>query len=159
MDQESARTLRQLLTETRVVPLGTLGEAGPVVSLVPIVSGADLRTFYIHISQLAQHTQDIVRDPRVGLLFAEPDHPTRNPQSLARVSLTGTAEAVDANAADYASARARYLATFPDAAITFGLGDFAIYRLTMQTGRFVAGFGRIYKLNAELLRSLDTADA
>ena len=37
-----------------------------------------------------------------------------------------------------------YLHKFPDAAMTFSLGDFDLYRIEAQSARFVAGFGQIF---------------
>jgi hypothetical protein len=52
----------------------------------------------------------------------------------------------------YPGLKALYLARFPQAGISFGLGDFSIFSLQPQSGRFVAGFGRIFNLGPETLQ-------
>ena len=71
MDPGSRETLT--IDDTRrVAAPGTLRDGAPFVSLVPFVVVLDaMVSFYIHISRLAQHTQDILADPRVGLMIAE----------------------------------------------------------------------------------------
>lgn len=48
----------------------------------------------------------------------------------------------------YAPTSARYLARFPDAAFTFDLADFSLFRIVPSRARYVAGFRRIFDLSA-----------
>lgn len=128
-----------------------------MVLLVLYASNADFSAFYVHISRLAQHTQAILRDPQVGLLIAEPDTGTQDPQTLARVSLQGTASEVLRTDTDYEAIRALYLQRFPTAAMTLSLGDFAFFRVQPSRGRFVAGFGHIFNLTAATLQAVALA--
>ena len=57
---------------------------------------------------------------------------------------------------EYAEARQRYLDRFPSASMSFGLGDFALYRIQVQSARFVAGFGRIFNLKPAAFREAAT---
>lgn len=71
MDPESRKTLTRLVATQPVAALGTLRDGAPFVSRVPFVAVLDATiSFYIHISRLAQHTQDILADPRLGLMIA-----------------------------------------------------------------------------------------
>jgi heme iron utilization protein len=54
----------------------------------------------------------------------------------------------------YAPSRARYLARFPDAAFTFYMADFSLFRIVPSRARYVAGFGRIFDLSVAELESL-----
>jgi putative heme iron utilization protein len=112
--------------------------------MVPYSETPDLSAFLIHISRLALHTQDILNDARVGLMIAEPDNSSRNPQSTPRVSIQGHAGLVPRASAHYDAYADSYLHKFPDAAMTFSLGDFELYRIDAQSARFVAGFGQIF---------------
>jgi hypothetical protein len=51
--------------------------------------------------------------------------------------------------AEWQSGRERYLARFPDGAVTFGLGDFTLFRLDFLSGLYVAGFGRAIAVSPE----------
>ena len=134
----------RLIRSQRIASLGTLREGSPFVSLVPFAETTDLSTFLIHISRLALHTQDILQDARVGLMIAEPDEGTRNPQTLPRASIQGKAVVVPRGSKEYDALADLYLHKFPDAAMTFSLGDFELYRIDAQSARFVAGFGQIF---------------
>jgi hypothetical protein len=65
---------------------------------------------------------------------------------------------------EYAAARAGYLAKFPQAAVNFQLGDFALYDIEPQAARYVAGFGKAFNLwrdsflNRSRIQSLIGAD-
>jgi len=148
MDAESSQALARLLRKQRIAALGTLSDAAPLVSMVLFVAAADLTSFCIHVSRLAQHTQALLQDPRVSLLVAEPDTGEHDPQMLARVSIRGNATEVPPTAVDYEAAKAAYLEKFPRSAVNFGLGDFMLWRITPSGARYVGGFGRIFDLAA-----------
>lgn len=147
MDTESQRMLLHLLNTQRTGALGTLRDGAPFVSLLTFVPAPDFSAFYIHISRLAFHTQDILRDPRVSLMLAEPDLGADDPLQLPRLSIIGRAHAVEKNSAEYENATTWYLARFPNAQVNFQLGDFALFRIEPQRARFVAGFGKIFNLD------------
>lgn len=153
MDDHFQKLLVNLIRTQRTAALGTLQDGAPLVSLVLYAPTADCSAFYMHISRLAQHTQAILRDPQVGLLIAEADTGTQDPQTLARVSLQGTASEVLRTDADYEAIRALYLRRFPTAAMTLNLGDFAFFRVQPSRGRFVAGFGQIFNLTGATLQA------
>ena len=149
----------RLIHSQRVASLGTLRNGGPLVSMVPFVATDNFSAFLIHISRLAQHTQDILQDPRVGLMIAVPDDGIRNPQTLPRVSIQGQASVVRRESAHYDEFADRYLQKFPDAAMTFSLGDFDLYRIDPQSARFVAGFGQIYNFGPLDFQAAAVAEA
>lgn len=154
MNDETRDLLVRLVRERGLAALGTLHGGTPLVSLVLYAAEPDLSALYIHVSGLAQHTRDLQDDPRVGLLIAEPDRPTRNPLTQARVSILGAVEPVEPGSAAFDSARALYLAAHPNTALNFQLGDFHLCRIRPSSARFVAGFGQIVDLNAEAWAAL-----
>jgi len=152
MDPESELKLARLIRQQRVAALGTLHDGAPFVSMIAYVPAADFSALYIHASRLSQHTRDMLQNPQVSLMIAETDPGTGDPQTLARVSLAGTATPVTPDAADYASIRALYQARFPASALTFQLGDFALYRIQVASARYVAGLGKAFSLRLERLQ-------
>lgn len=154
MDADARQSLAHLIHTQRIAALGTLHEHAPLVSMVLYAAAADLSAFYIHVSQLAQHTQAIRQDRRVSLMIGEPDTGETNPQMLARVSIRGDAIETPPTARNYEDVKAVYLAKFPEAAINFGLGDFVLYGVAPRTARYVGGFGKIFDLAAEDFRQL-----
>ena len=96
------------------------------------------------------------RDPRVSLLITETDDRRIDPQTLARLSLRGTAEILPRTDPGYAQVRQLYLAHFPESEQLFSLGDFNLWKITPKGGRFVAGFARAFNLVPETLRKVST---
>ena len=152
MDTPTLEKLAHLIAGQRIGALGTLREGAPFVSMIPFVPSRDFSRFFIHASRLAYHTQDFLNDPRVSLLITETDRSAVGPQTLARLTVRGSITAVNEGDAEYETARELYLKRFPDSAMTFGLGDFALYGIRPETARFVAGFGRTFTCSVEDLK-------
>lgn len=152
MDTTSASTLARLIRTQRTAALATLRQGNPLVTMVLYAPAADFSAFYLHISRLAYHTQDIQKDPRVSLMMAEADTGRGNPQMLARVSLRGEAVVMTSDTADYETAQTLYLQRFPAARQTFGFADFSLYRIQPVAIRYVAGFGKIFNLSLDELK-------
>ena len=144
MDTSSATTLARLIRSQRIASLATLRQGNPLVTMVLYATATDFSAFYLHISRLAYHTQDIQKDPRVSLMIAETDRGEDDPQMLARVSFRGEAIVMATSDEDYEEAQARYLQRFPRARQTFTFNDFSLYRVQPQAIRYVAGFGQIF---------------
>ena len=121
------------------------------LAMVAYSFAEDFSAFYIHVSRLGKHTTDMENDPRVSLLITETDDRRLDPQTLARVSLHGTAEILPRTDPGYTQVKNSYLARFPEAEQLFSLGDFNIWKITLKGGRFVAGFGRAFNLVPEAL--------
>ncbi|MBI5301233.1 MAG: pyridoxamine 5'-phosphate oxidase family protein [Chloroflexi bacterium] len=152
MESKSQTTLARIIRTQRVAALGTLRDSAPFVSLVLFAASTDFIVYYIHVSRLAHHTQDLARDPRVSLMIAERDDDARDPQQLARVSILGHAAMLAPEDAEYASARAAYLTRHPENQFLFEFKDFALWRIEAQSARYVAGFAQAFTLNADDLR-------
>jgi nitroimidazol reductase NimA-like FMN-containing flavoprotein (pyridoxamine 5'-phosphate oxidase superfamily) len=151
MDQQSEQTLARIIRETRVAALGTLHDGESNLAMVAYAFDQDFSAFYIHVSKLGKHTTDMENDPRVGLLITETDDRRADPQTLARVSIRGTAEVLPRKDSSYAQVKKIYLERFPAAEQLFSLGDFNIWKITPNGGRFVAGFARAFNLVPEAL--------
>src|ERR1051325_4303045 len=156
MDEQSERTLARLIRETRVAALGTLHDGEPNLAIVAYSFAEDFSVFYIHVSRLGKHTTDMENDPRVSLLIAETDDRRADPQTLARVSIRGTAEILPRDASGYAQVRQNYLERFPEAEQLFSLGDFNLWKIMPKSGRFVVGFGRAFNLVPDALIKIST---
>jgi hypothetical protein len=159
MDAEAHRSLARLVRATRVATLGTLRRGAPNVSMVACMPARDFATYWLRLSRLAWHTQDLAVDARVSLAICETDDGRTDPQTLARVTLRGDAVEFAAPGPEAESLKASWLERFPASAVTFELADFSFWRVVPRDARFVAGLGRTYNLSAaELSRAAqDTA--
>ena len=148
MDAAVLHSLATLLRTQRIASLGTLRDGSPLVTMALYALAPDFSAFYLHLSRLAPHTQALLKDPRVGLMITEGDDGSKDPQTLARVSIQSDVLLISKSSIDYEVVKPLYLARFPDAATMFTLGDFDLYRIAPEAARFVAGFAQAYNLTA-----------
>ena len=156
MDPASELTLARILRHTRIAALGTIHDGEPNLAMVAVAIASDFSAFYIHVSKLGKHTGDMEKDPHVSLLLTEADDHRADPQTLARVSIQGTAEIMPRTDSQYAQVKRAYLQRFPEAEQLFSLGDFNIWKITPKSGRFVAGFAQAFNLVPEILKKVST---
>lgn len=98
------------------------------------------------VSLMAEHTQNAIRDPRASLLVTEPVAEGADPLASGRATLLGALSPVPDD--DLPMARERYLASNPAAGYYIDFGDFAFYRLMVETIRYVGGYGRMSWVSA-----------
>ena len=150
MDADTAALLRQLILRQRVAHLATLRDGAPMASMTLYMPERDFSAFYVHVSRLAWHTQDMLHDARVALSIAETDDGRADPFTLMRVTIRGESSIFPDGDS---SLKKSWLARFPEQAINFELADFSFWRITPRDARFVAGFGAIHNLSAAELRN------
>jgi putative heme iron utilization protein len=149
MDSDDSGLLAGLIRKERIAHLATLRDGGPMASMTLYLPAPDFSAFYVHVSRLAWHTQDMLKDARVALSIAETDDRRADPFRLMRVSIRGSAALFpDSNS----EVKKAYLAKYPEQAINFTLADFSFWRIAPRDARFVAGFGRIHNVSAEELK-------
>lgn len=159
-DAERGAAARRLIRTRAQAALATslasnLG-GRPYVSLVATACDVDASPLLL-LSDLAQHTHNLRADPRVALLFeATAGH--ADPLAGPRLSLLGRAERCD-DAGANAPAAARFAARHPASAGYAGFADFHLYRVVIERGHLVAGFGRIAWIEADALRLAADASA
>ena len=143
---------RRLVRSRGHAALGTSLAGRPYVSLVATACEMDASPLLL-LSDLAQHTKNLAADPSVSLLFEDvAGHP--DPLAGPRLTLLGRAECSD-DVRDLA----RFTARHPSAASYAGFADFHLYRVEIERGHLVAGFGRINWIESGDLRFLADAGA
>jgi heme iron utilization protein len=148
MDAETRAALSTLLHKERIAHLATLRAGAPMASMTLYLPDESFSAFYVHVSRLAWHTQDMLQDPRVALSIAETDDGRADPFTLMRVSIRGAADQLSQ---ENLALKTKWLQRFPEQAINFELADFSFWQITPRDARFVAGFGRIHNLSAAQL--------
>lgn len=147
--------LRSLLHTQRVAALGSLcADGAPLVSMVPYAIDAQAACLVIHVSALAAHTGNLLRNPAVSLLVMQPEVAGEPVHALARVTLQGRAEALEPDGAAWRSGRAAYLARFAQAEPMTQLADFRFVAIRVDGARQVAGFGAARSVDAQELAQL-----
>ena len=153
MNPSEVAALKLLLATRPVAALATLHKGEPAVSMVPFAMLPSGARFVIHVSRLATHTHDMLAHPAVALLVTASLADAETPLALPRVSIQGQARQCAPDSAEYAQARAAYLAKLPDAEELFAFSDFSLFIIEPDSARYVAGFGRALTLTAERLQA------
>jgi putative heme iron utilization protein len=144
VDAETRLALSRLIRKERIAHLATLRGGAPMASMTLYLADETFSAFYVHVSRLAWHTQDMLHDPRIALSIGETDDGRADPFTLMRVSIRGQALQLSETDPDL---KAKWLQRFPEQAINFELADFSFWKITPRDARFVAGFGRIHNLS------------
>ena len=110
------------------------------------VPESDFSAFYIHISRLAWHTQDLLQDGRCALSIAQTDDGRPDPFTFPRVTIRGDATEIPNDDALVPDLKVAWVSRFPRQEPTFALQDFAFWRVAPRDARFVAGYGSIHNL-------------
>lgn len=154
-DQPPGETIRALMRRAKQASLATNlargGTVWPYGSLVLVALDHDASPLLL-ISELAEHTKNILRDPHVTLLF-DGTAGWREPLAGPRATVLGRAAPAGSD-----RLLARFVARHPGAAAYAGFKDFQLYRVAPESAHLVAGFGQIEWVEAGALR-YDCADA
>jgi putative heme iron utilization protein len=111
----------------------------PYASLVTVATDAAGAPTLL-ISNLARHTANLAKDPRVSIMVDETGA-LADPLQGARVTLYGKVERTKDE-----TVRRRFLARHPEASFYADFPDFAFFRLGVEGAHYIAGFGRIFDL-------------
>jgi putative heme iron utilization protein len=150
-DDDPARIGRRLLRRQQRGTLATSMRGAPYASLVLIAADLDASPLLL-LSDLAQHSRNIASDPRISLLI-DGTAGYRDPLTGPRLTVIGQAKAVvDPRRL------ARFTAHHPTSSVYSGFTDFRLYRIAVERGHLVAGFGRIHWIESrDLLFAADAA--
>ena len=138
-------TLATLTTQSAQLP------GYPYATVVPNVLDPNHCPLLL-ISALAEHTKNLLADPRVSLSVVDAE--ARDVQSAARLSLIGDVEPITPDAA----LQERYLRYQPEAAQYLQL-DFLFFRIVPRRIRFIAGLGQMGWLESAEWTQLSTLAA
>ena len=141
MTEPVAETVVRHLRAGRDGALATISahasiEGFPFGSVVPYALDGAGRPL-LFLSDIAQHTRNLMADPRASLLVrGEADG---DAQATWRVTLVGRMEQHES-----AEDLARYVAVVPDAESYRETHGFALWRMEIERIRFIGGFGNIH---------------
>ncbi len=133
---ERARTLVSRITTGTLCTLAQEPEGYPYGSFVTVAFEAGDPVFLV--SRLAEHTKNLLRDPRASLLVAEGG--SDDPLANGRVTLLGPCRPVENDAG---TARAAFLAAHPNSAYYADFRDFGFWKLQVESIRYIGGYGRM----------------
>jgi len=145
--------LAELLRAHRVAALATLeADGSPFLSMVPFALEPEQGWLVLHVSALAQHSGNMLREPRISLLVMQPEQAAQPVHALPRLTLLGQASPLEPGSQSWARCRAAYLGRFPDAEPMTQLGDFRFVAIKPEGARQIAGFGAARSVDGAELR-------
>jgi heme iron utilization protein len=154
MTPSQASAFRSLLEGEQTAALATLHKGEPAVSMVPFALLPQGQGLVIHVSRLATHTADMLAHPSVALLVVAPAEAANSPQARPRVSIQGIADQCVADAPSHEQARHIYLSRFPESEEMFGFADFSLFVISVQSARYIGGFGQATTIMASEFASV-----
>jgi putative heme iron utilization protein len=134
--------------------LATLeGDGTPAASYAPMV-WLDGEA-YLFLSDLAGHTRNLRRCSSLGVLLIEGENSSANAFARRRITLQGEARLVEREDPSFAPVLAEFHRRFGQVmTVLESLPDFYLFRLQLQRGRYIRGFGQAYELSGERLTQL-----
>ncbi len=142
MAEAAPAAARGLMRRARSATLATtMDDGAPYASLVTVACDTDASPVLL-LSDLADHSRNLARDPRAALLFEDASGKA-NPQTGPRLTVMGR---VAKSPED--RHRRRFLARHPGAGLYAGFADFHVYAMTVERGHFVGGFARARWMDA-----------
>jgi putative heme iron utilization protein len=154
---EDAARLATLLLGQRLIALGVVVDGAPIVGLMPYAVADDRRSLYVQASRLAKHTRGLGAGAAWSGLVHEPDDGALDPLRVPRLQLEGVVEVLSAPHPEFQAGARAFLRRFPQAAATLQLGDFALYRIELRSGRMVLDFGHAINLSREHFEAIAKA--
>lgn len=140
MEPTDLKLLRDLLRGEKLLTLAVVVDGAPVAGVLPFRAEAGLASLLVHTSRLARHSRGLAPGAPFSAAIHLPLAPGADALQSQRVVLEGEIEAVPAE--EVSTIAAGWVADFPSAAMTVGLGDFLFHRLRLRGGRLISGFAR-----------------
>ncbi|MCZ4281361.1 DUF2470 domain-containing protein [Kiloniella laminariae] len=109
-------------------------------------------TPYMLLSDLADHSQNLIANPRAGMLF-DGTAGYRDPLAGGRVTLVGTLRKVN----DPRMLQ-RFLSRHPGSALYAGFNDFSLYHYEIEAAHLIGGFAKAVWVTPDILK-LDCGEA
>ena len=154
MKPDQIEALRELITGQRMLTIAVAADGIPYAGLLPYAFSQEPLGLVVHVSRLARHSRGLSDGAAFAAVIHRPDDGSADALQIERVSLQGTAHLLTRGTPGHGAARELYLKRFPHGAVTFGLGDFELYHLEPEAGRYVTGFAASVNLNPSNLVEL-----
>ena len=160
-DQTVADAFFEFIGGFRSAVLATVSAEGvPEASYAPVL--AQDGRFYIYVSQLAQHTRNLLaaleRDaesPVVSLLFIEPEAEARNLFARQRAAVAGQVGLIERESPFWCEVLDQMAAQFGETVnLIRQLPDFHLFAIRPVSATLVTGFAKAWKLEGDGLQKV-----
>lgn len=142
------KALQELLASQQTLLLATASVKGiPDLSYAPFVRD-EAGCFYIFISELAAHTDNLFANPQASVMFIRPESESNNLFARERAVFDCSVKEIERNDDCYSTQLMALQNKFGEiVGVLRSLSDFHLFALTPISGRYVAGFGQAYTIN------------
>jgi hypothetical protein len=155
----------QFIMGFQTLTLASVSATGvPEVSYAPFVRLSDV--WYIYVSELAQHTRNMIDTKQAAVLLIEPEQAAKNYFARKRVTFQMQTDEVSRETKRWFSVMTVFESQFGDVIrMIKPLTDFHLMALTPVAGNFVRGFAQAYSLTGDSMctvhqrRERDSAEA
>ncbi|KUJ74343.1 hypothetical protein AVO42_02730 [Thiomicrospira sp. XS5] len=139
----------QFIDSHQSVVMATINKAAePEASYAPVMRH-DGR-FYVYISELSNHTFNLMEDPQASLLFIEPENDAKHLFARKRATLKATAKHIQRSDSEWEGTMDKLEEKFGEIIqMLKPLEDFHLFELTPLSAGYVRGFAQAYKLEGE----------
>lgn len=111
--------------------------------------------YYVYVSELSNHTQNLMDVPKASLLFIEPEQEAKHLFARKRASLKVNANHLSRDSDTWNEILEKMEAKFGEIIqMLRPLEDFHLFELSVAEGNYVRGFAQAYKLGGEDLSDI-----
>ena len=147
---KQANALNDLLASQQTLLLSSASKTGePDISYAPFVCD-ETGCFYIFISELAAHTDNLLTNPKASVLFIRLETESHNLFARERAVFECTVREISRNEEIYSHQITALQDKFGEiVSLLKTLADFHLFALSPVNGRYVAGFGQAYVIDTQ----------
>lgn len=139
--------IEKLLAYVQTLHMATLSSDNqPFVSYAPYIVSSDGH-FFVFISELAQHTRNLLQNNEVSILIIEDEQDAQQIFARNRLQYQCQVARINKNDIQYDNLLNKMEQQFGETvSLLKQLPDFHLFRFTPQSGNLVVGFGQAYRL-------------
>ena len=143
-------------SSVKTLSLSTLTDEGqPNISYAPFVTDDD-GFFYVFLSQLASHTQDLLNQHIASIMLMEDEQNSRQLFARQRITYHCKISIIRSDNKTYDEILNNFESSFGSIIpLLRNLPDFILFKLSPTEGRYVEGFGKAYELTGKNLTRLE----
>ncbi|UJF17338.1 heme utilization protein HutZ [Vibrio sp. SS-MA-C1-2] len=140
--------IQEFKQQCQTIQIASLTDNLPHVSYAPFICNET--GYYILISDLAQHGQNLKRSKHVSIMMIEDESSAKSVHARKRLTFDTIAQHIEKQSPLGQRAIKELIARFGELVENLSqLGDFNLYQLTPQQGRYVKGFGQAFNVSGD----------
>ncbi len=144
------KNVDEFVNEFQSLNISTIdNQSNPFSSYAPFIK-IDHK-YYVYISQMAKHTQNLQANNKCSLFFIEDENTCKNVFARKRVMIQSEAKTLEQDSKNEETILEQFKVKFGDEMISMlkKMNDFHVFEFTPFYGEAVFGFGKAYNLGGE----------